>query len=305
MHSCHIGFRNLMFAVVGPNVAVNIEEPKHLPALDDALPGNLTAQLITVLQRSETREFAAKRFHFGHAIQADNAAQFPRGILFESLGPWDSQKRQQNISNQSCAQSVEGWAEAAVNFLGRCEQATSNERRNGQQNACSWQTSCGSKHRKGIVENPHGSKKTIHGPIERVGVETLCSRIAWQLRHLIWGLFCGNHGQLYLRTCFRQEGETWFRTRFPAEPTETLAHGFFAKAEPAGNPTIAHLLRFETENGAVSLMEFLVHGRTDYRPSPRAREGAQSTDFQTLLIAAKCAGRVAEAACDIVLIRVS
>jgi len=79
----------------------------------------------------------------------------------------------------------------------------------------------------------------------------------------------------------------------------------FAKAEPAGNPTIAHLLRFETENGAVSLMEFLVHGRTDYRPSPRAREGAQSTDFQTLLIAAKCAGRVAEAACDIVLIRVS
>jgi hypothetical protein len=52
-------------------------------------------------------------------------------------------------------------------------------------------------------------------------------------------------------------------------------------------------------------MEFLVHGRTDYRPSPRAREGAQSTDFQTLLIAAKCAGRVAEAACDIILIRVS
>jgi hypothetical protein len=108
-----------------------------------------------------------------------------------------------------------------------------------------------------------------------------------------------------LRTCFRQEGETCFRTRFPAEPTETFAHGFFAKAEPAGNPTIAHLLGFEAENGAVSLMEFLVHGRTDYRPSPRAREGAQSTDFQTLLIAAKCAGRVAEAACDIILIRVS
>ena len=75
-----------------------------------------------------------------------------------------------------------------------------------------------------------------------------------------------------------REGETWFRTRFPAEPTETLAHGFFAKAEPAGNPTIAHLLRFETENGAVSLMEFLVHGRTDYRPSPRAQQ-PKSCDF--------------------------
>jgi hypothetical protein len=102
------------------------------------------------------------------------------------------------------------------------------------------QTSCGSKHRKGIVEKPHGRKKTIHGPIERVGVETFCSRIAWQLRHLIWRLFrngdwnfeqraCGNHGQLYLQTGFWQEGEAWLRTRFPAESTETLAHGFFTK----------------------------------------------------------------------------
>ena len=59
------------------------------------------------------------------------------------------------------------------------------------------------------------------------------------------------------------------------------------------------------ENGAVSLMKFLVRGRTGGRPSPRARECAQSTGFETLLITAKCSGRVAEATCDIVLIRVS
>jgi hypothetical protein len=94
----------------------------------------------------------------------------------------------------------------------------------------------------------------------------------------------GNHGQLYLRTCFRQEGETCFRTRFPAEPTETLAHGFFTKAKPAGNPTIAHLLGFEAEDDAVSLMEFLVHGRTAYWPSPRSRESAQSTGFERLVV---------------------
>src|SRR5947208_618801 len=99
MHSCHISFRNSTFAVVGPNVTVNIEEPEYLAMLDDALPRNLPAQSVTVLQGSEAREFAAKRLHFGHAIQADNAAYFPRRILFESLGPWDSQKRQQNISN--------------------------------------------------------------------------------------------------------------------------------------------------------------------------------------------------------------
>ena len=39
--------------------------------------------------------------------------------------------------------------------------------------------------------------------------------------------------------------------------------------------------------------------------APRARESAQSTGFETLLIAAECSGRVAEAACYIVLIRVS
>jgi hypothetical protein len=87
---------------------------------------------------------------------------------------------------------------------------------------------------------------------------------------------CGIHGQLYLQTGFWQEGEAWFRTRFPTESTETLAHGFFTKPKPAGNPTIAHLLGFETENGAVSFMKFLVPGRTGGRPSSRARECAQS-----------------------------
>jgi hypothetical protein len=116
---------------------------------------------------------------------------------------------------------------------------------------------------------------------------------------------CGNHGQLYLQTGFWQEGEAWLRTRFPAESAETLAHGFFTKPKPAGNPTIAHLLGFETENGAVSFMKFLGPGRTGGRPSSRARECAQSTGFETLLITAKCLGRVAEATCDIVMIRVS
>src|SRR5207302_1676607 len=61
----------------------------------------------------------------------------------------------------------------------------------------------------------------------------------------------------------------------------------------------------ETEKRAVSLMKVIVHERTGGRPSPRARECAQSTGFETLLITAKCSVRVAEAPCDIVLIRVS
>ena len=108
-----------------------------------------------------------------------------------------------------------------------------------------------------------------------------------------------------MRISFWQEGEIWFRSRFPAEPTETLADRFFAEAKPTGNPSIPHPLGFEAENSLVSLMVFLAPGRTACGSSFRGRQRAQSTSLEALLIAVKRSGRVAEAACDIVLIRVS
>jgi len=104
-----------------------------------------------------------------------------------------------------------------------------------------------------------------------------------------------------LRIGFRQEREIWFRIRFPAQPTKTLPDSRFAEAQPPSNPSIAHTLGFEAENGLVSLLGFLVPGR----PSPRARESTQPTSPEALLVAAKRSGRVAEAARDIVLICVS
>jgi hypothetical protein len=143
-------------------MAVNIEEPQHLAALGDPLPSDLTTELIAALQRSETCEFAAQSFHFGHAIQTDKSAQFSRRILFESLRSRDPQKRQQNIGDQSRSQSVERRPEAAVNLLGRQKQTTGNKRWSGQQGSRSWQASCGSKYGKGIVEKPHGSEEAIY-----------------------------------------------------------------------------------------------------------------------------------------------
>jgi hypothetical protein len=49
MHAGHISFRNLTFAVVGPNVAVNIEEPEYLSTFGDALPSDLAAESRTAL----------------------------------------------------------------------------------------------------------------------------------------------------------------------------------------------------------------------------------------------------------------
>jgi hypothetical protein len=88
-----------------------------------------------------------------------------------------------------------------------------------------------------------------------------------------------NHFSIFLIRPISPAAFIWVEQHLPSD-----------KAKPAGNPTIAHLLGFEAEDGAVSL---------------RARESAQSTGFETLLIAAECSGRVAEAARYIVLIRVS
>src|SRR5258708_25245652 len=275
MHARHIGLRNRVVTVIGPNMAVNIEEPQHLSTLGDALPSDLTAELIAALQRSETCEFSAQSLHFGHAIQTDNATQFSRRILFESFGLRDPQERQQNIGHQSCSQSVKGWIEAAINFRGRRKQAAGNERWNSQQHTRSWQTSRCSKQRKSIVEKSNGGQETIHGSIERVGIETFRRRIGWKLRPLAWRLLRSgrrnldqltyrNRGPLCLRIGFRQEGEIWFRIRirFPAQPTKTFPDSRFAEAQPPSNPSIAHPLGFEAEHGFVSFLGFLVPGRT-------------------------------------------
>src|SRR5258708_6354315 len=189
MHARYIGFGNLVFAVIGPNVAVYIKKTENLAPCGDALPRDFPTESIAALQRSETCEFAAQRFHFGHAIQADETAQFSRRILLEHFRPRDPQKRQQNISNQSCAQSVKGGTEAAVNLLGHGEQATGNERWNGQQHACSWQASCGSKHRKGIVEKSHGGQEPIHRAIERISIEAFHRSICLPCLPLGWSQF--------------------------------------------------------------------------------------------------------------------
>jgi|SRR6267378_834404 len=101
----------------------------------------------------------------------------------------------------------------------------------------------------------------------------------WNLDQLIYR----NHGPLCLRNSFRQEGESWIRSRFPAQPTKTFPDGRFAEAQPPSNPSITHPLGFEAKDGLVSLMGFLVPGR----PSSRARESAQPTGLKALLVAAQ------------------
>jgi len=62
MHARHIGFGNLVFAVIGPNVAVYIKKPENLAPPGDALPRDFPTESIAALQSSETCEFTAQWF---------------------------------------------------------------------------------------------------------------------------------------------------------------------------------------------------------------------------------------------------
>jgi len=109
-------------------------------------------------------------------------------------------------------------------------------------------------------------------------------------------------------THFRHQGkleETQFRARFPTQPTESLAYGFFAETKPSRNPSVAVFFGLEAKDSAIALGDSLRHRSSGRRSSLGSRQGAQSPSSQALLVATKSACGVAEAASNIVLIRVS
>ena len=58
-----IAFRNTVFAVVGPNMTVDIEKPKQQVPPGDTVLGQFAAELLTGLTGCEVRQFAPQRFH--------------------------------------------------------------------------------------------------------------------------------------------------------------------------------------------------------------------------------------------------
>jgi hypothetical protein len=91
----------------------------------------------------------------------------------------------------------------------------------------------------------------------------------------------------WLANQLRARRELWFRPRVAAEPTEILPDGFFAEAQPTRNPSIAHPLSFQAQDGLIPLADFLCLGTMAGRSSFWARERAQPTLFEALLIAPK------------------
>src|SRR6266436_5184287 len=59
-----VAFRNRVFAMVGTNMTIDVEEPKQTAALGDTVTGQLAAELLTGLTGCEPRQFAPQRLDF-------------------------------------------------------------------------------------------------------------------------------------------------------------------------------------------------------------------------------------------------
>src|SRR5206468_6951930 len=143
-------------------------------------------------------------FHFRHAIQSHDTAQFPRGIFLERLRASDTEKSQQDVGHQRGAQAVERGTQAFVNLLGGGQQSTGHQRRNGQQNSSPRQVLCRSKQRLRVVESSQGGQQTIQGTVQRVRIE---ARSCWFglgrfLKNCLWCLW-GRNG---ICRAFRNRG---------------------------------------------------------------------------------------------------
>jgi hypothetical protein len=210
----------------------------------------------------------------------------------------------------------------AVNRLGGGEQATGEQCGNRDQNSGARQILRAGKHRPSIVEQPHGSQETIHGAVEKIGVDAFrrCRGEKWRPRRSRrWrsgGRNLEDRIPSYIsrdRVCFgttrfQLEGKrerTWFGARVPTQPTESLADGGFAEPKPPGNPSITPFFGLEAEDGPVALGDFLGRRSPGGGSSWQSRQGTQSSRLQALLVATKSSGRVDEGASNIVLIRIS
>src|SRR5207249_2071827 len=95
----------------------------------------LPPEFLAPLHRSKPCELPPQGLDFGYAIEADDPAQVSRGVFLERLRSRDTQKGEQDIGDESRPQTVERWAESAVDLPCHRQQATGDQRRNGKQNA--------------------------------------------------------------------------------------------------------------------------------------------------------------------------
>lgn len=88
-----------VFAVIGANMTVDIQEAKEPPSLPNPALGEFPSEFPAPLHVGKPGELATQGFDLRHSIQTDNMAQTVRGILLQGFRAGDAQQCQQHIGH--------------------------------------------------------------------------------------------------------------------------------------------------------------------------------------------------------------
>ena len=89
-HLSDMGFWQPMFAVVNPDVAVDIKEADGVAAQSDSPLGQCATELGGPFARGQLGQLSAQGFDFGCTIQSQHTTEILRRVLLEGLGPFNS-----------------------------------------------------------------------------------------------------------------------------------------------------------------------------------------------------------------------
>src|SRR5260370_14321032 len=94
-------------AVIGADMAVNVQKSHQMSALIDTQTRKLRAQLLGAMVRREAGEPAPQRLHLRRSVEPEQPAERGRVAFLEMLGPLDAQQRHEQERQQRRAQTIE------------------------------------------------------------------------------------------------------------------------------------------------------------------------------------------------------
>ncbi len=94
-------------------------------------------------------------------------------MFLEPFGTFDAPQRHEQQGEQTGAQTIEGGADAAVDFLSTLEDPTGNEGRQGQQDPGPWDGGAATEQGRRIIQQSQTRHQSVPAAIARVSIEAV------------------------------------------------------------------------------------------------------------------------------------
>ena len=107
--------------MIGPHVAVDVQEPHGLRVLADPALREPLAELRGLPPRGQLPELAAQGLHLGRSVEPQQHAEFARRMPLQLLRGANPEQRHEGQDQQRRPQAIEGLLQRAVRLLPRLQ----------------------------------------------------------------------------------------------------------------------------------------------------------------------------------------